>query len=60
MAKLMTVTEAAEATGYTPQYVSRLIREGKIPATKEGRAYQIDPKDLDGVKNDGQKGRPRK
>lgn len=36
-----TVDEAAKKTGYNPQYIRRLIREGKIEAIKLGSLYLI-------------------
>ena len=36
-----TVQEAADNTGYHPEYLRRLIRAGKIEAEKFGRMYLI-------------------
>ena len=42
----LTIKEAAEALGYFPPYVARLIREGKIKAAKRGRQYFIAPEEI--------------
>ena len=39
--KAETVAEAAERTGYNPDYLKRLIRNGKIEAEKFGPMYLI-------------------
>lgn len=38
----ITVDEAAEASGYHPEYVRRLARQGRIGAEKKGRDWWID------------------
>jgi len=35
------VEEAARETGYHPEYIRRLCRDGKIESTKVGMAYLI-------------------
>ena len=39
----ITTEEAAELSGYHPEYVRRLARRGKIGAEKKGRDWWIDP-----------------
>ena len=43
---LLTAAEAAGVLRMTPWEVRRKIRDGKIPATKPGRAWLIDEDDL--------------
>lgn len=43
---LLTAAEAAEVLRMTPWEIRRKIRDGKIPATKPGRAWLIDEDDL--------------
>lgn len=38
----ITTQEAAELSGYHPEYVRRLARQGKIGAEKKGRDWWID------------------
>lgn len=38
----ITVDEAAEQSGYHPEYVRRLARQGRIGAQKKGRDWWID------------------
>ena len=38
----ITVDEAAQASGYNPQHVRRLARDGSIGAKKKGRDWWID------------------
>jgi excisionase family DNA binding protein len=40
------VKQAAEALGYTPQQVRKLIRERKLPAQKQGEQWRIPLKAL--------------
>jgi len=47
MTDWLTVEEAAEETGYNPQYIRRLCRQGKLDAVLKGRLYLINPEDLD-------------
>lgn len=37
----ITVTEAAEISGYHPEHIRRLIREGMIHARKFGPLWQV-------------------
>jgi excisionase family DNA binding protein len=55
----ITTSEAAEKLGISPQRVNVLIKEGRLPATKVGPIYLIQPKDLAKVKN-RKTGRPKK
>ncbi len=45
--KFVTARAAAERVGYSSDYVSRLAREGKVRAKREGRNWEVD---LDSVK----------
>ncbi|MBB4015765.1 excisionase family DNA binding protein [Chelatococcus caeni] len=45
--KLATVEQAAEELGLHPKTVLRYIREGRLSATKIGKAYRIDRGTLD-------------
>ena len=47
ISEYINVQEAALRLGYTPANVSRLIRVGKIKATKRGRRYLILPEAID-------------
>ena len=38
--------EAAQLSGYHPEHIRRLIREGKIKATRKGTMFWIDRKSL--------------
>lgn len=49
ISKYLSVKEAATAMGYTRANITRLIREGKLPAVKRGRKYFILAADLDGL-----------
>lgn len=44
---LMTVEQAAEELKLHPKTVLRYIREGRLPATRIGKAYRIDRSKLD-------------
>ena len=37
----LTVTDAAEISGYHPEHIRRIIREGKINARKFGPLWQV-------------------
>ncbi|HYL98117.1 MAG TPA: helix-turn-helix domain-containing protein [Blastocatellia bacterium] len=54
---LITVVEAGERLGIHRTRVNILIKEGRLPATRYGRAYLIEEKDLELVK-DRPPGRP--
>ncbi|AZO82141.1 MULTISPECIES: helix-turn-helix domain-containing protein [unclassified Bosea (in: a-proteobacteria)] len=45
--KLATVEQAAEELKLHPKTVLRYIRDGRLPATKVGKAYRIDQRTLD-------------
>ncbi len=57
--KLITTSEAAEKLGISIDRVQALIRAGRLPATKFGRVYMINEKDLAKVQ-DRKPGRPKK
>ena len=42
----ITVTEAAEISGYHPEHIRRVIREGKIDARKFSIVWQISKSSL--------------
>lgn len=42
-----TIKEASEKTGYNEEHLRRLIRQGKIQATKVGPTYLIHAESLD-------------
>jgi excisionase family DNA binding protein len=42
----ITVQEAAEKSGYSEQYLRRLIRKGEIKARKFGTIWQVDRSSL--------------
>lgn len=44
--KYMTVDAAAQESGFTPYYIRKLAREGRIGATHWGRAWMIDAPSL--------------
>jgi excisionase family DNA binding protein len=56
---LITTADAAEKLGISVDRVQALIRAGRLPATRFGRAYMINEKDLAKVK-DRKPGRPAK
>lgn len=37
----VSVEEAAEITGYSEQYIRRLLRQGKVEATKKGYMWWV-------------------
>ena len=41
MAEWITTVEAARLTGYTADYIRRLIRSGKLKGRKWGRDWQV-------------------
>jgi excisionase family DNA binding protein len=49
---MLTVEQAANRAGRSPQTVRRWIRDGRLPARTEGGRQVIDPADLDGVRDD--------
>ncbi len=42
----VSVEEAAEITGYDPEYIRRLLRQNKIKAEKKGTMWWIDLESL--------------
>jgi excisionase family DNA binding protein len=42
MLNFLSVNEAAELSGYHPEHIRRLIREGKIKAQKFASVWQVD------------------
>ena len=57
--KLMSTAAVAERLGVSQGRIRAMIRAGRLPATKLGRDYFVDPKDLKLVKN-RKPGRPKK
>ncbi len=56
---LLSTKEAADKLGISPIRIRQLIQEGKIKATRVGRDYVIDERDLADVKTYGKAGRPK-
>ena len=56
---LISTTEAATRLGVSARRVVALIRQGKLPSQRVGRAHLILPKDLDKIL-DRPPGRPTK
>jgi len=50
----LSVNEAADKSGYHPEYLRFLIREGRIEATKKGTMWWVDPGSLDAYLKDAQ------
>jgi len=44
-----TVKELAEELGYTPQNITKMVREGKIAYIKRGRQYFFEKRVKDGL-----------
>lgn len=42
----LTVNEAAKLSGYNPEHITRLIREGKVNARKFSIVWMVDRKSL--------------
>jgi excisionase family DNA binding protein len=57
--RFISTTQAAERLGVTRRRVQALILDKRLPATKIGRDYAIDPADLRKVRH-RKPGRPRK
>ena len=51
----ITTTEAAEISGYHPEYVRRLVRNDQIRARKFGVVWQVDRKSLSNYMENGKK-----
>jgi excisionase family DNA binding protein len=47
MTDWLSVTEAAEKSGYSAYHIRELCREGKLETVKKGLMYLIDPESLD-------------
>jgi excisionase family DNA binding protein len=58
--ELLSAKEAAERLNLTEQQTRALIRDGKLPATRIGRAWIIDAGDLPLAENRPKPGRPKK
>lgn len=56
---VITTAEAAKKLGVSVDRVQALIRDGRLPATRFGKAYAINEKDLVFVRT-RKPGRPRK
>ena len=56
----MTTFTAAQRLGVSEAQIRNLIRQGRLPATKERREYGIKAKDLILVKHRPITGRPKK
>ncbi len=50
MAELITLPEAAELLGVHYMTVYRYVRTGRLPATKVGAEYRVDPADLEATR----------
>jgi excisionase family DNA binding protein len=46
MTNLISVNDAAKLSGYHPEHIRRLIREGKIKAQKFSIVWQVDKSSL--------------
>lgn len=60
---MLTTIQAAERLNTSRRIVQRLIAQGRLKATKYGRDWLIDERDLEAVKErrqGWQKGKPRK
>ena len=47
MTDWLSVTEAAEKSGYSAYHIRQLCREGKLTTVKKGLMYLVDPGSLD-------------
>lgn len=56
----MTTIEVAKELNRTRAWIVQLIHRGRLPATKIGRDYVIDPEDFRNFKLRKPTGRPRK
>ena len=57
---LLSTSEAAEKLRVSAIRVRQLIRDGQLSATRVGRDYVIDEKDLASVRKRAKPGRPKK
>ncbi len=55
MADWMSVDEAATLSGYNPEHIRRLIRDGRILAEKKGWMWWVDRKSLTAFLQDSRK-----
>jgi excisionase family DNA binding protein len=58
--EFISAKEAAERLNLTEQQTRSLIRDGKLPATRVGKTWIIDEKDLPLAQNRPGRGRPSK
>lgn len=42
----ISITEAAELTGYHPEYLRQLVRDGKIQVSRKGPMFWVDRQSL--------------
>lgn len=47
MTDWITITEAAQMSGYNPDYLRRVLRQGKVSAEKKGTMWWIDKSSLE-------------
>ena len=50
----LSVEEAADKSGYHPEYLRRLIRADKVKAVKKGLMWWVDPDSLDAYLKEAQ------
>lgn len=56
----LTTQEAAELSGYHPEYLRDLIRIGAIAATKKGNSWWVDRKSLVAYIKEAEKSKDRR
>ena len=49
---MLSVDEVARRVGRSPETVRRWIRDGRLPATTQGRRRLVNPADLDSVRDE--------
>jgi excisionase family DNA binding protein len=57
MADWISVSEAAEITGYHPEHLRRLIRQGKLQAVRKGTMFWLDRSELSNFMQEAQESR---
>lgn len=57
MADWISVSEAAEITGYHPEHLRRLIRQGKLKAVRKGTMFWLDRGELSSFMDETQESR---
>jgi excisionase family DNA binding protein len=57
MADWISVSEAAEITGYHPEHLRRLIRQGKLKAVRKGTMFWLDRCELSSFMEEAQESR---